>query len=278
MIVLGMHRSGTGLMTQMLERSGVFMGEEQEVNHEAIFFLKLNEWMFWHLNTTWDEPRNAGFLDEVVAENLAQALEIKLGGDERIKYLGQSKTPLYKNLISLDFPWGWKDPRNVWTASIWLRLFPEAKVINIHRHPVDVAASLRYREIKYAEEVKEAIAKIGLPEFLKRGYRFQVSGRVKLLQEGFNLWEQYVSQALSLEQAFPNNFLTVSYEALLDYPEETMSKIDAHLGIQGAVQRKASDTGLIKTKRRFAFLDNPELSEFHQTILMNPLIKKLGYT
>jgi hypothetical protein len=105
-----------------------------------------------------------------------------------------------------------------------------------------------------------------------------VSGRAKLLQEGFNLWEQYVSQALSLEQAFPNNFLTVSYEALLDYPEETMSKIDAHLGIQGAVQRNASDTGLIKTKRRFAFLDNPELSEFHRTILMNPLVKKLGYT
>ena len=29
----------------------------------------------------------------------------------------------------IPFPWGWKDPRNSITLPLWLRLYPEAKII-----------------------------------------------------------------------------------------------------------------------------------------------------
>lgn len=40
-IILGMHRSGTTMITQLLENLGLFVGTEKEVNHEALFFGKL---------------------------------------------------------------------------------------------------------------------------------------------------------------------------------------------------------------------------------------------
>jgi len=66
----------------------------------------------------------------------------------RIKYLGFIKGLKYKSLKELDFPWGWKDPRNTFTIDIWIEVFPNAKLIHIYRNPIDVAESLRKRTLK----------------------------------------------------------------------------------------------------------------------------------
>lgn len=276
-IVLGMHRSGTGLMTQIVERSGIYMGDHKEINHEAMFFLKLNEWLLRQLGATWDEPRNAEFQDDWVSEYLAKALEIKLSSDARIEYLGKANFNRYSSIANLDFSWGWKDPRNVWTAEIWLKLFPGAKIINVYRHPVDVAASLRYREQQHAIAAKKAADEIGIARFLENNYRFQISGRVKILREGFGLWEQYVTKALSLAEKYPDNVLTIAYEELLADPERVLVDINAHLGVKEAMQNNNGLAGLIKAKRGLAFRENPELLEFHRSISGNPLVVKLGY-
>ena len=39
-------------------------------------------------------------------------------------------------------PWGQKDPRNSITADAWLALFPNARLINIVRDPMDVLGTL----------------------------------------------------------------------------------------------------------------------------------------
>lgn len=36
-IILGMHRSGTTMITKILENLGLFVGVEKEINHEALF-------------------------------------------------------------------------------------------------------------------------------------------------------------------------------------------------------------------------------------------------
>ena len=46
---------------------------------------------------------------------------------------------------------GWKDPRNTFTLDLWLKLFPNAKIINIMRHPLDVSQSLLVRQNKLLE-------------------------------------------------------------------------------------------------------------------------------
>lgn len=277
-IVLGMHRSGTGLMAQIIERSGVFMGARQESNHESTFFLKLNQWLFSQLSATWDEPRNAEFQDPVLVDQLTQALEHFLKSDGRAEYIGPTRINLYSSITDIDFPWGWKDPRNVWTASIWLKLFPDAKIVHVYRHPVDVAASLRYREQQYADKVKQSVAELGVSGFLEKVGRFQTSGRIRFLQEGFGLWEQYVSHALSLEEKYPRNFLSVCYEDLLRDPSRIAGDVIARLGASGPTHSDIGLGDLIKTKRGFAFREDPALRDFHQSISDNPLVVKLGYT
>ena len=45
-IILGMHRSGTSMITGFLQKLGLFVGEELDDNNESLFFFKLNHWMF----------------------------------------------------------------------------------------------------------------------------------------------------------------------------------------------------------------------------------------
>src|SRR5699024_9625556 len=41
-IVVGMHRSGTSLLSRVLSDIGVFMGNDLSINHESSFFQKIN--------------------------------------------------------------------------------------------------------------------------------------------------------------------------------------------------------------------------------------------
>jgi hypothetical protein len=50
--------------------------------------------------------------------------------------------------------WGWKDPRNSITLPVWLKLFPDARVIHIVRNGVDVAESLYRRQQRGFQEAK----------------------------------------------------------------------------------------------------------------------------
>ena len=37
-VIIGMHRSGTSIVTRMLEQLGLFVGKKKDMNHEALFF------------------------------------------------------------------------------------------------------------------------------------------------------------------------------------------------------------------------------------------------
>jgi hypothetical protein len=65
-IILGMHRSGTSMINGLLQRAGVFIGHRQlpSRQHEAVFFLRFNEWIFSQANATWDNVYNFQFIDD----------------------------------------------------------------------------------------------------------------------------------------------------------------------------------------------------------------------
>jgi len=148
-IILGMHRSGTTMLSKILEQLGVFMGWRKEENNEAIFFLKFNDWILKQANATWDNPYNYTLAGEDFKNLMAELADKYIKSIRRLEYLGFKKFLKYKNLKELDFPWGWKDPRNTFTIDIWLKVFPDAKIIHIYRNPIDVAESLRNRALKY---------------------------------------------------------------------------------------------------------------------------------
>jgi len=37
-VIIGMHRSGTSIVTRMLGQLGLFVGKKKDMNHEALFF------------------------------------------------------------------------------------------------------------------------------------------------------------------------------------------------------------------------------------------------
>ena len=104
-----------------------------------------------------------------------------------INYLGIKKLFKFQGLKNINFPWGWKDPRNSFTLKIWRQIYPNAKVIHIHRNPVDVANSLKKRSLAQEKSVKISLKKFVAQYFLK-SYFFHDSYRVQSIKEGYKLW------------------------------------------------------------------------------------------
>lgn len=55
-LVIGMHRSGTSLVTRLLRDLGLFIGWRLDDNAEAYLFRALNEWLLREAGATWQTP------------------------------------------------------------------------------------------------------------------------------------------------------------------------------------------------------------------------------
>ena len=55
-------------------------------------------------------------------------------------------------------PWGFKDPRTIWTVEGWLRLLPNARMVGVFRHPSLVVGSLTARPGLLAIESDRALS------------------------------------------------------------------------------------------------------------------------
>ncbi|MFB6261703.1 MAG: sulfotransferase, partial [Thiohalorhabdaceae bacterium] len=103
---------------------------------------RLNRWLLAQGGGSWVRPK--GFPDLLADPEgralAADYLRTSLRAPRGLGFWG------WQGLM--DCPrsyWGWKDPRNTFTLPLWLELFPEARVINVERHGVDVAESLVVR-------------------------------------------------------------------------------------------------------------------------------------
>lgn len=257
LIVLGMHRSGTRMLTRHLHRNGVFMGWSRNAHFEASFFVRRNKRLFRLAGARWDQPLAAGlFLEN---ENKTKSETARFNDEWKsqraLSYLGP------RNMIRREhIEWGFKDPRTVFTVEFWLQVFPGARLIVIDRHGVDVAASLRYRERN------------------RRAGDPLASQRCLDLNGGFELWCEYVGQAAAVVSRMPpEQVYRVRYEDYLDDPVKTLTAILAHFSLpirQSRVQKCAAE---VKPGRNFAFLQDPELAEFNQLVCDHPLMRSLGY-
>lgn len=178
-VVIGMHRSGTSLLVDVLEALGIHMGLVQDHHGEAMHFLSINQRALAAAGGNWLHP-------VVPAEphfDQWSPLDLYL---EHLKQVG--KWSKVKALVQAQ-PWGWKDPRNTFTLPHWLRIFPHAQVIHVHRHPAEVIQSLQVRNEKRGEVHDEALQDTAFC---------------------FALWEKYVEQAMGYE-----GIHHISYQGLL---------------------------------------------------------------
>ena len=278
LIIVGMHRSGTTMLSQILERMGIFMGAKKErENNEAFFFCRLNEWMFYQANASWDNPANFTRINSFMEENFIRVMKAHLRGLRRIEFLGAGRFLRHRDIRSLDIPWGWKDPKNTFTAGIWQEIFPEARVLHIYRNPLDVSESLRKRENRIRKEYRRTYRKAVKENLLIGKTFYQYSPRVLDISEGIRLWEEYVEKALSLDKNFRDRILHIRYESFLDEPASWLARISEFLDIPLSELQAKDISGMVRSEKKFAFAGQRELADIYRSIKNRDLLVRLGY-
>jgi hypothetical protein len=264
-IFIGMHRSGTSMLGRLLEELGLFAGTRKDENNEALFFQEINTWLLGQCGARWDVPAASSYLwkHEKGLPWIESYIQTILDSPRSIRFLGLQRF-FAGGIKSLNSPWGWKDPRNTFTLPMWLRIFPQAKVISIERHGVDVAQSLRERESRNLDQATGKFARYRLLVFVRpKGGGFVESPRCTFLDGGFSLWQEYTAQARAMIEQLPaERSLALRYEDLLENPIEHMRVSADFCGLKASDQRLHEVVAGIKADRANSYASDLELRQF----------------
>jgi len=198
--ILGMHRSGTSLVAQLLEGLGVDFGPREELLDanaanprgywEIERIVHANEWILQTLGRRWDTafPLPEGWHTSPELDrhrtHVRTVLEELFGSCERF---------------------GWKDPRCCLTLPLWREsladLGTSVHFVLVLRNPLDVARSLARRN-----------------DFTPEG--------------SLGLWYHYTLQALVGSAGQPR--AVVCYEDLLDRPIREVERLSRSLSLDGS--------------------------------------------
>lgn len=244
LIVVGMHRSGTSLVSGMLTLLGIYMDPAMSrlANGssacppgdalrrfgygEAAAFRQVNDSILLSAGADW---RNA---DPFMQHRDHRAFRrwclflmqhAALGGLKR-DYLAHC--PLDMSA------WGWKDPRNSLTLPYWLRLFPDARILHVRRSRAAVVESLLRRDSSGANgsdpihpgvpsRVRRVLKDPGYAAAAVRrrlcGLRSDPAPQDLSRTDYYALTELYVGECLQAK-ALGMRYLEVQYEDLLERP------------------------------------------------------------
>jgi hypothetical protein len=278
-IFIGMHRSGTSMLGRLLEELGLFAGTRKDENNEALFFQEINTWLLGQCGARWDVPAASSYLwkHEKSLPWIESYIQTILGSPRSIQFLGLQRY-FAGGMKSLNAPWGWKDPRNTFTLPMWLRIFPQAKVISIERHGVDVAQSLRARESRNLDQATRKFARYRPLVFLRpKGGGFVESPRCTFLDGGFSLWQEYTRHARAMIEQLPaERSLALRYEDLLENPIKHMRISADFCGLEASDQRLREVVAGIKADRANSYASDPELRQF--ALDHSAELRERGYT
>jgi hypothetical protein len=275
LVVIGMHRSGTRLLVDVLDKLGVFMGADRQADSESVAFMLINEGILQQCGAFWSEPMSAHFMlaqPELAAQVAASARDALAAQLER--YAGPSGWHLEASATELP-PFGWTDPRNTFTLPVWKQVFPRLRAIHVVRHGVDAAASLARR---HAEALRAATGEQVPPALtVIRDHALGVlsSRRGWTLAEALTMWEQYVEKARLECAALGDRALEIRYEELLMQPERVVPALAAFCGVPAPARLEPLLAGL-EPSRAFAFRRNPDLVAFADS--MRDILARYGYT
>ncbi len=245
-IIIGMHRSGTTLVSRIFEQLGVFMGVKKDVNNESLFFQQFNEWLFAQAGVRWWNPATYRFFTP--PQEAQRIFTGRFSGIHAISYWGIKNIFRSKKTIT----WGWKDPRNSITLPFWLSVFPQARIVHIYRNPIDVAKSLERRARKSSIPKKRSFLfcfKRFVKILLLRGIVFKEAERIQDPVEGIRLWKEYMERIESYNLP-ESTCLTIQYEALLATPAIELQKIMSFLHLPMLSETQVSEIAASLQKDR----------------------------
>ncbi|MEP6603349.1 MAG: sulfotransferase [Spartobacteria bacterium] len=152
-MIIGAHRSGTTATARALELLGLQIGQRLDSHAESKRLQELHDAYLRRVGASWYEPEP--FLDSLTTaegqRNCAEYLRENIGCDfaEIFGYRKNIKGLWLLARMKMGTPWGWKEPRTTLFAPAWLEVFPEARIVQVIRHPMAAAISIRERELTF---------------------------------------------------------------------------------------------------------------------------------
>jgi glycosyltransferase involved in cell wall biosynthesis len=209
--ITGAHRSGTSMITRLLNLSGLYLGMDSDFDihridnpegfWENLQFVKLNEEILSAHGGAWDMP-----------PSLSANWELS---PEMIPFRDRAKQIIRQ--FENHALWGWKDPRNSLTIDFWKNLLPEMKVLICLRSPLDVVRSLS-----------------------KRGYSSP--------EFGFRLWFVYNRHLLNVIPS--ENLIITHFDVYFNRPRAELERVLALLGISATETQIAAAVDSIASSLR----------------------------
>ncbi len=205
LIIAGMHRSGTSLISNWLNRCGLQIGEtlmgaapsNQEGHFEDLEFLKLHEEIL-----TDNHLPHTGLIDE-------HHIPVSIYHKEKLKSVISVKNRLHSQ-------WGWKDPRTCLFLDTYKELLPDAKYLVITRDYHAVVSSLLQRDFRDIE--RKYLARKYFPRLIWKTFRrskrlntFYIDKSEKYLK----VWIAYNQELLKLVESLPEEkYMVLNYSLL----------------------------------------------------------------
>jgi glycosyltransferase involved in cell wall biosynthesis len=188
-LILGMHRSGTSLVAQLIAKWGVYSGEDlmpaNEYNKDGYWeynpLVSLHEKMLAYTHNTWYAPSN------------------EINTTKLINTFSEEAHELVKKMDNSNKPWFWKDPRMALFLPFWNEILKSRKVYYIipFRKPSSVALSLQKRD-----NIPESIA--------------------------LDIWELYNFKIIDYIHS-KKDYLLVNYDTLLENQLDCSLKIHSFI-------------------------------------------------
>jgi hypothetical protein len=180
-IITGMGRSGTSLVTSLVQRAGIHVGEKllaassanprgyfEDVDffeyHDQVLHSRGQTYLHVSRNFTFEPtPPEMEHAERLIAERIHRPV------------------------------WGWKDPRTSLFLDFWIKLIPDARFLFVYRHPIEVLLSL-----------------------LRRG-EFESH---PTFMAGLNAWHTYNTNLLNVCHRFPDRCLLVHIDGVTEHPSQ----------------------------------------------------------
>lgn len=206
LVIVGMHRSGTSLVTNWLEKCGLEVGERLEAATAS------------NINGHFEDLEFKILHEEVLISNNLPAsglvevhdADLSLYQTEKLKGIISVKNKLYDQ-------WGWKDPRTCLFLDTYRQLLPESKYLVILRDYQSVIDSLLRRD--FLEIDKRRVSRHLLSKLIWNIFRRQRQRRMyykRNAERYLKVWLAYNEEILRMVKNMPADDYIVINSAMLE--------------------------------------------------------------
>jgi len=190
-VVLGMHKSGTSLVAELLHHAGIAMVDEVDSQGG------------YDDGNKWERESTLELNQEILGS--AGAFSLDARGERRL--CGAAERQRMRDIIAAcstrHTDWGFKDPRTCLTYDLWAAELPAHRVIAVFRSP------------------EEAWAHYWRAASLRR--------RLKTVRRYLPQWCAHNTAILAALDRTPHPFLVLDYARLIDDPSE-LARLERFVG------------------------------------------------